>query len=668
MRLRAPSARAALLLALASVASASGVSSDVAFARAAVARADGSSTVVVPPDDVVAGSRRARFRGGRRRASVARVGESAPPRLAVGAANPFETPRTLPHPQPGAVPLEPSTPPWPAPPWPAVDAPEPPAPPSPEPPAPRRRHPPGRPRASRPAVAIPPGRPRASRPAVAIPPGRPEPPPAVAIPPDAPEPPAPPSPSPNPRCAPRSVPREERCAYVRARASCRADDRLLHYLDLHYCAMRASPASAAFHAGVVVVAANLLVVVASRFFIPAVENAAAYARLPGGCRGRHPPRVRERRAGSRRGRRGDASRGRRLFIRRRGGGAFGSALAAGAFACAVVFPAAALAAPDSARKRRSRVGGGIDAGAVANRPDAFLPISGGPDDSDNSGDSGDPVADVAGVASLANEDADSARAPLLGDHPETDFDETAAEAYPHPLRGGVHARGREWRRRSIGAAWTSIRLRARRGCLPRVRHRRLRRVRGGFVACRGFGGSRGIVRGVPRRRDSPGAGHRVGEIHRRRRRVTTAPPRKRREARVYWTTTKISTAATRPSSRTALGRRRARGAAGARGRRWRTGRGSTPTASSPNPRRDGNGNQNRNRTQNLAARSPLRWARKMGAVLVAVAEMPATAVLRVTMPELGADPARQDPARSSRCCPSPRRSFRDGRARSSRER
>ena len=40
MRLRAPSARAALLLALASVASASGVSSDVAFARAAVARAD----------------------------------------------------------------------------------------------------------------------------------------------------------------------------------------------------------------------------------------------------------------------------------------------------------------------------------------------------------------------------------------------------------------------------------------------------------------------------------------------------------------------------------------------------------------------------------------------------------------------------------------------------
>ena len=39
-----------------------------------------------------------------------------------------------------------------------------------------------------------------------------------------------------------------------------------------------------------------------------------------------------------------------------------------------------------------------------------------------------------------------------------------------------------------------------------------------------------------------------------------------------------------------------------------------------------------------------RWARKMGAVLVAVAEMPATAVLRVTMPELGADPARQSRA------------------------
>ena len=34
----------------------------------------------------------------------------------------------------------------------------------------------------------------------------------------------------------------------------------------------------------------------------------------------------------------------------------------------------------------------------------------------------------------------------------------------------------------------------------------------------------------------------------------------------------------------------------------------------------------------------------MGAVLVAVAEMPATAVLRVTMPELGADPARQSRA------------------------
>ena len=48
-------ARAALLVALAIV------SSDVAFARAAVARADGSSTVFVPADDAVAGSRRALF-------------------------------------------------------------------------------------------------------------------------------------------------------------------------------------------------------------------------------------------------------------------------------------------------------------------------------------------------------------------------------------------------------------------------------------------------------------------------------------------------------------------------------------------------------------------------------------------------------------------------------
>ena len=93
--------------------------------------------------------------------------------------------------------------------------------------------------------------------------------------------------------------------------------------------------------------------------------------------------------------------------------------------------------------------------------------------------------------------------------------------------------------------------------------------------------------------------------------------------------------------------------AGTPPRAWRGGGAGTTVANGsrldadgvePNPRRDGNGNQNRNRTPEPRGAFARRWARKMGAVLVAVAEMPATAVLRVTMPELGADPARQSRA------------------------
>ena len=607
MRLRAPSARAALLLALASVASASGVSSDVAFARAAVARADGSSTVVVPPDDAVAGSRRARF--GADDDAPPSPASANPPLPASPSAppTPSDPSDAPPTPNPAPSPLEPSTPPWPAPPWPAVDAPEPPTPPSPEPPAPPSPSPP-----------------------------------------DAPEPPAPPSPSPNPRCAPRSVPREERCAYVRARASCRADDRLLHYLDLHYCAMRASPASAAFHAGVVVVAANLLVVVASRFFIPAVENAAAYARLPEDAAGatllafgNGAPAAVAVVAAMLRG--GDD-----VSSDAAASGAFGSALAAGAFACAVVFPAAALAAPDSARKRRSRVGGGIDAGAVANRPDAFLPISGGPDDSDDSDDADDPddpVADVAGVASLANEDADSARAPLLGDNPETDFDETAAEAYPHPLRGESTLASR------MAAAFDRGGVDVEKFAYARDAGAYLAFVIAVFVASAEgswrVAGSAGLV-------GSYGA-YLV---------VAILPARVTALAKFIAGDDEEDDGAAEEATRGAGvldddedfdGSYAAiiEDGAGTPPRAWRGGGAGTTVANGSRLDADGVEPESSTRREresesetNPEPRGAFarRWARKMGAVLVAVAEMPATAVLRVTMPELGADPARQSRA------------------------
>ena len=607
MRLRAPSARAALLLALASVASASGVSSDVAFARAAVARADGSSTVVVPPDDAVAGSRRARF--GADDDAPPSPASANPPLPASPSAppTPSDPSDAPPTPNPAPSPLEPSTPPWPAPPWPAVDAPEPPTPPSPEPPAPPSPSPP-----------------------------------------DAPEPPAPPSPSPNPRCAPRSVPREERCAYVRARASCRADDRLLHYLDLHYCAMRASPASAAFHAGVVVVAANLLVVVASRFFIPAVENAAAYARLPEDAAGatllafgNGAPAAVAVVAAMLRG--GDD-----VSSDAAASGAFGSALAAGAFACAVVFPAAALAAPDSARKRRSRVGGGIDAGAVANRPDAFLPISGGPDDSDDSDDADDPddpVADVAGVASLANEDADSARAPLLGDNPETDFDETAAEAYPHPLRGESTLASR------MAAAFDRGGVDVEKFAYARDAGAYLAFVIAVFVASAEgswrVAGSAGLV-------GSYGA-YLV---------VAILPARVTALAKFIAGDDEEDDGAAEEATRGAGvldddedfdGSYAAiiEDGAGTPPRAWRGGGAGTTVANGSRLDADGVEPESSTRRERESESEPnpeprgafaRRWARKMGAVLVAVAEMPATAVLRVTMPELGADPARQSRA------------------------
>ena len=621
MRLRAPSARAALLLALASVASASGVSSDVAFARAAVARADGSSTVVVPPDDAVAGSRRARF--GADDDAPPSPASANPPLPASPSAppTPSDPSDAPPTPNPAPSPLEPSTPPWPAPPWPAVDAPEPPTPPSPEPPAPPSPSPPDAPE----------------------PPAPPSP-----SPPDAPEPPAPPSPSPNPRCAPRSVPREERCAYVRARASCRADDRLLHYLDLHYCAMRASPASAAFHAGVVVVAANLLVVVASRFFIPAVENAAAYARLPEDAAGatllafgNGAPAAVAVVAAMLRG--GDD-----VSSDAAASGAFGSALAAGAFACAVVFPAAALAAPDSARKRRSRVGGGIDAGAVANRPDAFLPISGGPDDSDDSDDADDPddpVADVAGVASLANEDADSARAPLLGDNPETDFDETAAEAYPHPLRGESTLASR------MAAAFDRGGVDVEKFAYARDAGAYLAFVIAVFVASAEgswrVAGSAGLV-------GSYGA-YLV---------VAILPARVTALAKFIAGDDEEDDGAAEEATRGAGvldddedfdGSYAAiiEDGAGTPPRAWRGGGAGTTVANGSRLDADGVEPESSTRREresesetNPEPRGAFarRWARKMGAVLVAVAEMPATAVLRVTMPELGADPARQSRA------------------------
>ena len=604
------------------------------------------------------------FRGGRRRASVARVGESAPPRLAVGAANPFRPLGRSPHPQPGAVPLEPSTPPWPAPPWPAVDAPEPPAPPSPEPPAPPS-----------PSPRTPPS----------LPPRRHHPPP------DAPEPPAPPSPSPrtppslpprrrHPPRTPPSLPPRRR--HPRIPDAPRAPSRARNDARTSARAPRAAPTTASCTTSTSITARCARRPRRRRFTRASSSSppTSSSSSHPDSSyrRWRTPPRTRDSRrmprappssrsgtarrqpsrssrrcfAGAttfhptpRRAARLDRARRRRLRVRRR------------------LPRRGARRAGQRARKRRSRVGGGIDAGAVANRPDAFLPISGGPDDLDNPDDPDDPVADVAGVASLANEDADSARAPLLGDHPETDFDETAAEAYPHPLRGESTLASR------MAAAFDRGGVDVEKFAYARDAGAYLAFVIAVFVASAegswrvagsaGLVGSYGAYLVVA---ILPGAGHRVGEIHRRRRRGG----RRRRRG---------SDARRGCTGRRRRFRRQLRGHH--RGRRWdaaarvaRRGRGddggerveARRDGPSPNPRRDGNGNQNRNRTQNLAARSRFvgrgRWARC------------SSPWRRCPPPRCCASPCRNwvriprgSPAPSRCCRPSPRRAlFRDGRA------
>ena len=164
------------------------------------------------------------------------------------------------------------------------------------------------------------------------------------------------------------------------------------------------------------------------------------------------------------------------------------------------------------------------------------------------------------------------------------------------------------------------------------------------MARRGFGGSRGIVRGVPRRRDSPGAGHRVAKfIAGDDEEDDGAAEEATRGAGVLDDDEDFD------GSYAAI----IEDGPGTPPRAWRGGGAGTTVANGSRLDADAVAPESSTRRERESESEPnpeprgafaRRWARKMGAVLVAVAEMPATAVLRVTMPELGADPARQSRA------------------------
>lgn len=83
------------------------------------------------------------------------------------------------------------------------------------------------------------------------------------------------------KCEPLKVKKvKDRCEYVKSLPACRKDENLIHYLEIHYCALGQYPVvSAIFQAALIVIFCFILATVAEDFFCPALTNVAAALRL-----------------------------------------------------------------------------------------------------------------------------------------------------------------------------------------------------------------------------------------------------------------------------------------------------------------------------------------------------------------------------------------------------
>jgi hypothetical protein len=71
------------------------------------------------------------------------------------------------------------------------------------------------------------------------------------------------------KCEPRHIHPADRCRYVREIQSCRKDDNLVHYLEIHYCVLGKAPAvSGCSTLALIALFFYVLATVAERFFCP----------------------------------------------------------------------------------------------------------------------------------------------------------------------------------------------------------------------------------------------------------------------------------------------------------------------------------------------------------------------------------------------------------------